>query len=110
MNGSCNVDHPASALGIEEGGEVAVGPGEFFVASALDDTALFQDGDAIGFFDGAQAVGDGDDGAATGEVFEGGLDESFALIVEGGGGLVENENARVAQEGAGDGDALALPA
>ena len=38
------------------------------------------------------------------------LHEAFALAVERAGGLVEDEDGRVFQDGAGDGDALALAA
>ncbi len=38
------------------------------------------------------------------------LDEGFGFGVEAGGGFVEDQNSRVGQDGAGDGDALALAA
>ena len=41
---------------------------------------------------------------------ERGLHRALALGVEGGGGLVEEQDRRVLQDGAGDGDALALAA
>ena len=41
---------------------------------------------------------------------ERGLDLGLALGVEGAGGFVEQQDRRVFQEGAGDGDALALTA
>jgi hypothetical protein len=36
------------------------------------------------------------------------LDDALRLVVQGAGGLVEDEDARVADQRPGDGDALAL--
>lgn len=55
-------------------------------------------------------MGDGDDGSATGDLAHVALDQRLGLIVEGAGGLVEDEDPGVGQQGAGDGDALALTA
>lgn len=38
------------------------------------------------------------------------LDDPFGLVVQRTGGLVENQNPRVADQGPGDGDALPLAA
>ena len=38
------------------------------------------------------------------------LDQAFALAVEGAGGFIEQQDRRVAQDGASDGEALALAA
>ena len=38
------------------------------------------------------------------------LDEALALVIEGGGGLVEDEERGIAKDGAGDGEALPLAA
>jgi len=53
-------------------------------------------------------MGDGDDGAPGHQPFERRANFFFRFAVERGRGLVENEQRRVLQEGAGDGDALAL--
>ena len=55
-------------------------------------------------------MGDDDTGAVFHEASEGVLDEFFRLGVEGGGGFVEDEDGGVFEDGAGDGDALALAA
>ena len=60
--------------------------------------------------EGGEAVGDADDGAVFGEVVDGFLDFGLGLGIERGGGFVEDEDGGVADEGAGDGDALALAA
>ena len=57
-------------------------------------------------------MGDEDDGGGFlgDEGVEARLDLGLGLGVEGGGGLVEEEDFRVPEEGAGDGDALLLAA
>ena len=55
-------------------------------------------------------MGDDEGGAALHEVAEAVLDHRFGLGVERAGGLVEDEDARVGEDGAGDGEALALAA
>ena len=57
-----------------------------------------------------EAVGDDERGAAAGEAVEGAADQRLALGVERGGRLVEEQDRRVAQDGAGDREALALAA
>ena len=83
---------------------------EFGVGSRLDDAALVDDEDAVGVADGGEAVGDEEGGSSLHEGFEGLLDETLALGIEGAGGFVEDEDGRVAEDGACDGDALALTA
>ena len=60
--------------------------------------------------DGAEAVRDDQHGPAGDEQAERILHRGLALGVERAGGLVEDEDRRGAQEGAGDGDALLLAA
>ena len=38
------------------------------------------------------------------------LDQVFSLCVDAAGGVIEDEDTRVNEQGAGDGDALLLPA
>jgi len=52
---------------------------------------------------------DDQDGFADDEFLERELDRGLAVAVEGAGRLVEDENGGVAEEGAGEGDALLLP-
>ena len=49
---------------------------------------------------------DHEDGAVFHESVEGGLDEVLGLGIDAGGGFVEEEDGRVLEEGAGDGEAL----
>jgi hypothetical protein len=66
--------------------------------------------DAVGLAHGGQAVGDDDHRAALADGLHVVLDDAFRLVVERAGGFVEDQDARVADQGAGDGDALALAA
>ena len=102
------------AVGIElQVVEPAVGAGaghEFLVGADLGDAAALEDDDAVGAAHGGHAVGDDEDGAALHEVGERCLHEGFALGVERGGGFVEDQDGRVLQDGARDGEALAFAA
>src|SRR5436309_7466953 len=80
------------------------------VRAALDDAAVLDHQDLVGAPDGREPVGDDEGGAVLHQVGEARLDERLGLGVEARGGLVEDQDARVGQDGAGDGDALALPA
>src|SRR5690242_5421333 len=71
---------------------------------------MVQDDDLVGAPHGGEPVGDGDGGAAPGQVVERLLDRALGLGVQGAGRLVQHEHARVAQQGPGDGDALLLAA
>ena len=80
------------------------------MGAGFDDAALLHDQDAVGVSDRIETMGDDDGGAADEQAIQGILDEAFALGVEVGGGLVEDEQGRVRQHGPGDGDALTLTA
>src|ERR1700729_3887675 len=80
------------------------------MGAGLDDAAVVQHDDLVRIAHGGQPVGDGDRGAARGEGVEGQLDGALGLGVQGAGGLVQHEHARVAQQGPGDGNALLLAA
>ncbi len=57
-----------------------------------------------------QAVGDEQGRAAFEHALDGALDLVFGGAVDGAGRVVEDQDARVGEQGAGDGDALALAA
>ena len=80
------------------------------MVAAFDDLARFQDIDPVGFAHGGEAVGDDDGGAALAEFIERFLHACFGIGVQRAGGFVEQEDRRVFEDGAGDGDALALTA
>ncbi len=83
---------------------------QFLVGAALDDLAVAEHQDAVGMAHGGQAVGDDQAGAAAHQALERLVDQPLALGIQRGGGLVEQQDARIGENGAGDGDALALAA
>jgi len=96
-----------------EAGDAEVGAGDFHelvVGAALDDAAVFHDNDEIGAAERAEAVGDDEGGAAGDGAIEGGEDLVFGFGIDRGGGIVEEENRRFEEDGAGDGETLALSA
>ena len=64
----------------------------------------------VGMHDGRQPVRDHDGGAALAQLGDGVLDVALGFGVERGGRLVEQDDRRVLDQRAGDGDALALAA
>ena len=70
----------------------------------------FDDQNLIGAADGREAVGNDEGRAPLHQLTEPGLDHGFGLGVERTGGLIENENARLGQQSAGDREPLALAA
>ena len=82
------------------------------VRPLLDDPTAVKDANHVGALDRRQAVrdSDGDAIALFGGLGQRALHNLLALRVERAGGLVEQQDARVADEGARDGDALPLAA
>jgi hypothetical protein len=76
----------------------------------FDDLAFVEDDDGIGLEDGVEAMGNGDGGASLHQFAGGFFEQGFGFRVERGGGFVENQNRRVFEEGAGEGEALGLSA
>ena len=66
--------------------------------------------DLVGQRDGGEAVGDDERRAPGHHLAQRRLDRLLRRGVDGRGGVVEDEDARVGQQRAGDGDALALAA
>ena len=78
--------------------------------TTLDNTTLVEDANHIGMADCAEPMGDDNAGTIAEEVIESLLDEAFALGVEGGSRLIEDENVGIAENCASYADALALTA
>ena len=74
------------------------------------DPAFAQDDDQICPADLRQAVRDDEGRASAGGVGDGALDLVLGGGVDGGGGIIQDQDARVGQEGARQRDALALSA
>ena len=83
---------------------------QFIVVANFDNPATIHDDQSVGFAQRAQAVGDGNCGAALDQIVERLLDFLLGLGIDGRSGFIEDQDARVDQQGAGDGDALALTA
>ena len=83
---------------------------ELSMAACLDDVPVVDDDDGVAVLDGAEAVGDHEHGASRGDLREVLHDDVLALVVERARGFVEDEDARIEDEGARDGDALPLAA
>ena len=97
----------AELAAVEVGVEAALRD-EGVVRAALDDLALVHDEDQVGVADGRQAMRD-DEGRAAGEqLLQRCLDELLAARVDAGGGLVQDEDARVGEQSARDAEELAL--
>ena len=71
---------------------------------------MVHDDDAVGQRDHAHAVRDHERGAVAGEFFEHLEDELLAFDVDLAGGFVEEQDFGVAEDGAGERDALPLAA
>ena len=54
-------------------------------------------------------MGDDEGGAVRHQFIQRFADLHFSFHIHGGGGVIQNEDARVDQQSAGDGDALLLP-
>ena len=80
------------------------------MVAALDDAAAVEHQDLVGVDHGRQAVGDDQGGALGRDLVEARLDLALGLGVERRGGLVEDQDARLLEDDAGDGDALLLAA
>ena len=78
--------------------------------AALDDRALVEHDDFIGVDDGREAMRDDQRGAAARDAVERVLDLALGEGIERRGRFVENEDGRIFQNGAGDGDALLFAA
>src|SRR5262249_12120315 len=82
---------------------------ERLVRALLDDAPLVEDDDAIDRADRGEAVGDEQRGAPAPGALQRVLEAGLGVAVDVGGGLVEDEDRRVAVERAREGDELALP-
>ena len=79
------------------------------MVTLLDDVTVLHHQDHVGVADGRQAVGDHEGGAVGPQCRHGLLDQHLGAGVDRGGRLVQDQQGRVGEEGAGDGDQLPLP-
>ena len=85
---------------------------QIVVGALLHDLAILHHDDGVGVLDRGESVGDADHCllSLADKLVDGLLDEVLAFGVEGGGGLVEEEELGLSDEGTGDGDSLFLAA
>ena len=74
----------------------------------FDNPAFFQHDDVVCFENGIEAVGDRDDGTSLHQATRGFFEQGLGFRVKAGGRLVENQDGRIHQEGAGQGKPLGL--
>ena len=99
-----------SELAVVDFGVEVGGGQEGVVGAGGGDATLLHDQDLIGIADGGEAVGDDEGGASVDEVLEGELDEMLGFGIDRGGGIIQDEDAGIHEQDAGDGDALFLTA
>ncbi len=78
------------------------------MSSCRHDAALVHDGDPVGEVQRRAPVGDEQRGAALHDAPQGGVDPLFHPGVDRARGIVEDQDARVRQDGPGEGDPLPL--
>lgn len=83
---------------------------QLLVRTLLDDLALAEQDDVVGLLDGSKAMGDDDGCASLACAIKSGLYDLFATDIDGGSGLVEDEDLGLLDDGTGDGKTLALTA
>ena len=99
----------ARLLGHQPGIDAAL-PHQRLVPAALDDAAAVEHQDAVAIDDAGEAMRQDQRGASVHQPVERLLDHRLVLGVDRGQRLVQHQDRRVAQQRAGDGDALALAA
>src|SRR5581483_4111189 len=91
--------------------EVRIAPvraDQFVVRAVLDDAAVLDGDDPIGASNRGEPVSDNEDRPPFTNPPHILMDDAFAFVIERAGGFVENQNARIAHQGARDRDALTL--
>ena len=80
------------------------------MGALVDDPALIHHQDAVAGQHRGEAMRDHERGAVAHQFFQRGLHQRFAFGIQRRGRLIEQQQRRVAQDRARDGDALALAA
>jgi hypothetical protein len=78
------------------------------MAAPLDDAARVEHDDLVGVAYRRQPVGNDEHGTLPHQPLDGLLHEPLGLGIERAGGFIQDENRGVAQQGSGNGNALAL--
>ena len=93
-----------------EPGVVAIKGEQFVVPAQLHNVSVIEHGDLIGVAHSGDAMGDQNSGRGGGIAAEAAQNALFRVGVHAGQRVVEDEDGRTAQQGAGDGRALLLSA
>src|SRR5450759_2418414 len=88
----------------------AVATDQLIMVTVFDDAAAFDGDDAIGIANRRQTVGNDEDRPAGGDLLHVLLDGPLAFIIQRARCLVKDQDTWIRDEGAGNGDALALAA
>src|SRR5437899_9431187 len=91
-------------------GVSAAASNQFRVRSAFPDLSAFQDENFVRSANRGEPMRDHESGSPNHQVSERLLHEHLGFGIQLRGGLVENQNRRIFQDGARDGDALPLAA
>ena len=78
------------------------------MGASIDDSPAVDDYDFVGQRDGRETVGDDHGGAPSHRLLETGFNRRLGARVNRGGCVVEDQDARVGEQRAGDRDPLAL--
>ena len=70
------------------------------VRAGFDDAAFVHHDDAVGMAHGREAVGNDEHGPSLGDVGHVALHDGLGFVVERAGGFVQDEDARIGEEGA----------
>ena len=81
---------------------------QLLVVTLLDDLSVGQQDDIIGMLDGGKAMGHDQHGADVLHLFQGVLDQHFRFGVDVGGGLVQDHDAGLMDDGTGKAQQLPL--
>ncbi len=93
---------------MQKGREDATGPFEVAKSPAFSDLAIFEHDNLIDIAQRTQAVRDHNHCASNDQMIERAHHFRLGLYIQGRRRLVEDQNRSIAQNGAGDGNALAL--
>src|SRR5512135_511428 len=105
------VDEPVALEAVLLVVELAVAPtrGEqLAVSAALHDLSRLEYQDLIRALDGGEPVRDHERRPAAAQTLQAVLDQRLALGIEAGGGLIQDQDSRIGQDGPGDRHPLAL--
>ena len=83
---------------------------QIIMGALRNQPTIFHEEDMVSAADLREAVGDQQCSAPLQDAAHGALDLVFGVAVDGAGRIVQHEDARVAEKGAGNGNALALAA